>query len=135
MLLQTLCHPSLLTLFCPCWQMIKHPYREACRVHFAFGNWARGTSAQLPDAKYSYLFKRRAKSAQGGNGINGGDPRSGEEAVYAGFGLEQTQRSARSVGLTTPTFAIKLSQEPLFGLIALVTSSRTHTSTNMKYDL
>jgi len=33
-----------------------------------------GTSEQLPDAKYSYLFKRRAKSAQGRNGINGGDP-------------------------------------------------------------
>ena len=58
------------------------------------------------------LFKRRAKSAQGRNGINGGDPRSGEEAVYAGFGLEQTQRSARRVGLTTP---IKLSQEPGYG--------------------
>jgi len=66
---------------------------------------------QLADAKYSYLFKRRAKSAQGRNGINGGDPRSGEEAVYAGFGLEQTQRSARRLGLTTP---IKLSQEPDF---------------------
>ena len=52
---------------------------------------------QLPNAKYSYLFKRRAKSAQGRNGINGGDPRSGEEAVYAGFGLEQTQRSAKRV--------------------------------------
>jgi len=47
---------------------------------------------QLPDAKYSYLLKRRAKSAQGPNGIKGGDPRSGEEAVYARFGLEQTQR-------------------------------------------
>src|SRR5262245_21757439 len=55
---------------------------------------------QLPDAKYSYLCKRRAKSAQGRNGINGGDPRSGEEAVYAGFGLEQTQRGARRAGLT-----------------------------------
>src|SRR6516225_4998995 len=69
---------------------------------------------QLPDAKYSYLFKRRAKSAQGRNGIIGGDPRSGEEAVYAGFGLEQTQRSARDVDLTMPPFAIKLSQEPHF---------------------
>jgi hypothetical protein len=68
--------------------MIKHPCREAYRVPFAFVSWARGTSAQLPDAKYSYLFKRRAKSAQGRNGINGGAPRSGEEAVYAGFGLE-----------------------------------------------
>jgi hypothetical protein len=67
---------------------------QTCRVHFAFGSWARGTSAQLPDAKYSYLFKRFAASAQGRNGINGGDPRSGEEAVYAGFGLEQTLRSA-----------------------------------------
>src|SRR5215510_11080703 len=67
---------------------------------------------QLPDAKYSYLFKRRAKSAQGRNGINGGDPRSGEEAVYAGFGLEQTQRGARRVGLTTTP--IKLSQEPRY---------------------
>src|SRR5215475_66558 len=55
---------------------------------------------QLPEAKYSYLFKRRGKSAQGRNGINGGDPPSGEEAVYAGFGLEQTQRGARRVGLT-----------------------------------
>ena len=91
--------------------MIKDPRSKTCRVHFAFGSWTQGTSAQLPDAKYSYLFKRRAKSAQGRNGINGGDPRSGQEAVYAGFGLEQTQRSARRVGLTTP---IKLSQEPLF---------------------
>src|SRR5215472_14963079 len=39
-----------------------------------------------------------------------GTPRSGEEAVYAGFGLEQTQRGARRVGLTTTP--IKLSQEP-----------------------
>src|SRR5215469_7752144 len=113
MLLQTLCHRYLLTLPCACWQMTRHPYGKTCPIHFAFGSWARGMSAQLPDAKYSYLFKRRAKSAQGRNGINGGDPRSGEEAVYAGFGLEQTQRSARSVGLTTPTFAIKLSQEPI----------------------
>ena len=29
-----------------------------------------------------------------------GTPRSGEEAVYAGFGLEQTQRGARRVGPT-----------------------------------
>ena len=71
-----------------------------------------GTSEQLPDAKYSYLFKRRAKSAQGRNGINGGPAAGGEVAVYAGFGLEQTQRSARRVDLTTPTLAIKLSQEP-----------------------
>src|SRR6516162_448022 len=114
MLLQTLCHRSLLTLPCACWQMIKDPRSKTCRVHFAFGSWTQGTSAQLPDAKYSYLFKRRAKSAQGRNGIIGGDPRSGEEAVYAGFGLEQTQRSARDVDLTMPPFAIKLSQEPHF---------------------
>jgi len=94
--------------------MIKDPRSKTCRVHFAFGSWTQGTSAQLPDAKYSYLFKRRAKSAQGRNGIIGGDPRSGEEAVYAGFGLEQTQRSARDVDLTMPPFAIKLSQEPHF---------------------
>jgi len=75
--------------------LIKHPDAEASRVRFAFGNWVRGTSTQLPDAKYSYFFKRGAKSAQGRNGIHGGDPRSGEEAVYAGFGLEQTQRSAK----------------------------------------
>src|SRR5215831_3558619 len=113
MLLQTLCHRYLLTLPHACWQMIKDPCSKTCRIPFAFGSWTRGTSAQLPDAKYSYLFKRRAKSAQGRNGINGGDPRSGEEAVYAGFGLEQTQRSATRAGLTTPTVAIKLSQEPL----------------------
>ena len=38
------------------------------------------------------------------------DPRSGEEAVYPGFGLEQTQRGARRVGLTNN--AHQLSQEP-----------------------
>ena len=48
-----------------------------------------------------------------------GNPRSGEEAVYAGFGLEQTQRSARGVDLTMPLFAIKLSQEPFFVPILL----------------
>src|SRR5262245_59992274 len=112
MLLQTLCHRYRLTLPCACWQMIKDPYSKTCRPPFAFGSWARGTSAQLPDAKYSYLFKRGAKSAQGRNGINGGHPRSGELAVYAGFGLEQTQRSARRVELTMPPFAIKLSEEP-----------------------
>src|SRR6516164_943570 len=42
-------------------------------------------------------FQRGAKSAQGRNGINGGDPRSGEEAVYRRFGLEQTSRSPRRV--------------------------------------
>jgi hypothetical protein len=36
-----------------------------------------------------YLPQRGAKPAQARNGINGGDPRSGEEAVYAGFDLEQ----------------------------------------------
>ena len=90
------------------------PIGKACRLPFAFASWARGTSAQLPDAKYSYLFKRGAKSAHGRNGINGGHPRSGELAVYAGFGLEQTQRSARRVELTMPPFAIKLSEEPIF---------------------
>ena len=34
-------------------------------------------------------FQRGAKPAQARNGIMGGDPRSGEEAVYAGFDLEQ----------------------------------------------
>ena len=48
------------------------------------------TSEQLPSAKYRNLLKRGAKSAQGRNGINGGDPPSGEAAVYAGFDLEQT---------------------------------------------
>ena len=32
--------------------------------------------------------QRGAMPAQARNGINGGDPRSGEEAVYAGFDLE-----------------------------------------------
>src|SRR5215470_5993936 len=78
MLLQTLYHRYLLTLPCGCWQMIKHPPDgNACRIHFAFGSWERGTSEQQPDAKYSYLFKRGAKSAQGRNGINGGDPSGG----------------------------------------------------------
>src|SRR6516225_1995078 len=31
---------------------------KAYRVHFAFGRWARGTSAQQPDAKYSYFSAR-----------------------------------------------------------------------------
>src|SRR6266581_3228428 len=42
-----------------------------------------------------------------------GPTAGGEVAVYAGFGLEQTQRSARGVGLTMPSLAIKLSQEPI----------------------
>src|SRR5215471_2062505 len=119
MLLQTLCHPSLLTLSCCCLQMIKHPYGESFpRTFCVWQLGAREPSEQLQDAKHSHFFKRGAKSAQGRNGINGGDPRSGEEAVYAGFGLEQTQRSATRAGLTTPTVAIKLSQEPNFGQFA-----------------
>ena len=67
--------------------MTRHLMAKLALYIFAFGSWARGMGAQLPDAKYSYLFKRRAKSAQGRNGINGGDPRSGEEPIYAGFGV------------------------------------------------
>jgi hypothetical protein len=37
---------------------------------------------------------RAVKSAERRNGINGGDPRSGEEAVYAGFALLLTERRA-----------------------------------------
>jgi hypothetical protein len=42
----------------------------------------------LPNANYSdlpLLWQLAVKDAQRRNGINGGDPRSGEEAVYAGF--------------------------------------------------
>jgi hypothetical protein len=37
---------------------------------------------------------RAVKSAERRNGINGGDPRSGEGAVYAGFALLLTDRRA-----------------------------------------
>ena len=37
---------------------------------------------------------RAVKSAKRRNGINGGDPRSGEGAVYAGFALLLTERRA-----------------------------------------
>src|SRR6266566_6553500 len=49
----------------------------------------RGTSEQLTNAKDGYPLQRVAKPDQERNGINGGAPRSGEEAVYAGFDLEQ----------------------------------------------
>jgi len=55
-----------------------------------------------------------------------GTPRSGEEAVYAGFGLEQTQRGARRVGLTTTP--IKLSQEPLISITAIPAGRRQSCS-------
>ena len=45
-------------------------------------------SQNLPNANYSdlpLLWQPAVKDAQRRNGINGGDPRSGEEAVYAGF--------------------------------------------------
>ena len=45
-------------------------------------------SQNLPNANYSdlsLLWQSAVKDAQRRNGINGGDPRSGEEAVYAGF--------------------------------------------------
>jgi len=46
-------------------------------------------SAQRTNAKDGHFLQRVAKPDQERNGINGGDPRSGEEAVYAGFDLEQ----------------------------------------------
>jgi len=49
----------------------------------------RGTSEQLTNAKDGYPLQRVAKPAQERNGINGGAPRSGVEAVYAGFDLDQ----------------------------------------------
>jgi hypothetical protein len=49
----------------------------------------RGTSDQLTNAKDGYPLQRVAKPDQERNGINGGAPRSGVEAVYAGFNLEQ----------------------------------------------
>ena len=63
--------------------------QKITRFYFAFGCWSRGTSAQRTNAKVGHLFQRVAKPDQERNGINGGDPRSGEEAVYAGFDLEQ----------------------------------------------
>src|ERR1700740_2833180 len=45
-------------------------------------------SKNLANANYSApppLWQAAVKDAQRRNGINGGDPRSGEEAVYAGF--------------------------------------------------
>src|SRR6516162_11285287 len=63
--------------------------KKITRFHFAFGCWSRGTSAQRTNAKDGHLFQRVAKPDQERNGINGGDPRSGEEAVYAGLDLEQ----------------------------------------------
>src|SRR4029077_5767789 len=114
MLLQTLCHPSFLRLPLGCWQTIKHPlYGKPCRVHFAFGGWERRnerTAArrkiQLPLQAQSEVCSRPKRNKWRGPAAGG------EVAVYAGFGLEQTQRSARRVDLTTPTLAIKLSQEP-----------------------
>src|SRR6266436_6977180 len=114
MLLQTLCHPSFLRLPLGCWQTIKHPlYGKPCRVHFAFGGWERRnerTAArrkiQLPLQAQSEVCSRPKRNKCRGPAAGG------EVAVYAGFGLEQTQRSARRVDLTTPTLAIKLSQEP-----------------------
>src|SRR6266446_4506691 len=116
MLLQTLCHPSFLRLPLGCWQTIKHPlYGKPCRVHFAFGGWERRnerTAArrkmQLPLQAQSEVCSRPKRNKWRGPAAGG------EVAVYAGFGLEQTQRSARRVDLTTPTLAIKLSQEPHF---------------------
>src|SRR6266446_106040 len=116
MLLQTLCHPSFLRLPLGCWQTIKHPlYGKPCRVHFAFGGWERRnerTAArrkmQLPLQAQSEVCSRPKRNKWRGPAAGG------EVAVYAGFGLEQTQRSARRVDLTTPTLAIKLSQEPFF---------------------
>src|SRR6516162_1956206 len=62
--------------------------QKITRFYFAFGCWSRGTSAQRTNAKDGHLLQRVAKPAQERNGINGGDPRSGEEAVYAGLDLE-----------------------------------------------
>jgi len=59
---------------------------------FALDSLWRGTSLVLSNAKCSNLSQRGAKPAQARNGINvGGDPElvEGEEAVYAGFDLEQ----------------------------------------------
>ena len=45
-------------------------------------------SQNLANANYSdpwLLWQSAVKDAQRRNGINGGDPRSGEEAVYASF--------------------------------------------------
>src|SRR5215510_4959015 len=62
--------------------------QKITRFYFAFGCWSRGTSAQRTNAKDGHFLQRVAKPDQERNGINGGDPRSGEEAVYAGFDLE-----------------------------------------------
>jgi len=56
---------------------------------------------RLSNAKYRYLPSVGAKPDQERNGINGGDPRSGEEAVHAGFDLEQASlRRYRVEGLS-----------------------------------
>src|SRR6516162_2285655 len=66
---------------------------ELCKKSHAFilrlAAGPRGMSAQRTNAKDGHFLQRVAKPDQERNGINGGDPRSGEEAVYAGFDLEQ----------------------------------------------
>src|SRR6516162_766183 len=116
MFLQTLCHPSPNSSL-PLLANDQGPKTRSIVCFppqpFALDSARRGIEpacCQTQNTVTSSSAER--KSAQGRNGINGGDPRSGEEAVYAGFGLEQTQRCARGVGLTMPFFAIKLSQEP-----------------------
>src|SRR5260370_23076835 len=49
----------------------------------------RGTSEEADERNMWLPLQRVAKPEQERNGIDGGDPRSGEEAVYAGFDLER----------------------------------------------
>ena len=66
--------------------LLAFPNNVVLRLTAAARNERRAVERKIP-----LPFQRGAKPAQARNGINGGDPElvEGEEAVYAGFDLEQ----------------------------------------------